>query len=235
MLKSNTQTPGTHAGQHYGPSLGGVALVHLALFAASLVVLAVMGKGAMPMPNGPVTEAQGYYARSADSVRLTAFLQFGSAIPLGIFTAAITSRLKFLGLNAAGVSIALFGGVVASVMLALCGLIGWALSQPGVAGEAGAMRALQLLSFATGGVGMVVPFGLLLAGVSVSGGLSGLLPRWIAIWGVVTALFAELAVLSLIAPQASLFLPLARFPGILWMVAAGFALPKSRNAEGETS
>lgn len=231
MLKSNIQTPGADAGRHPSPSLGGVALVHLGLFAASLVVMAVMGRGAVPLPHGPVTAAQGYYARSADSVRLAAFFQFGAAIPLGLFTAVVTSRLKFLGLNAAGVSIALFGGIAASIMLALCGLIGWVLSQPGVESEAGA-RALELLGFATGGVGTVVPFGLLMAGVSISGGLMGLLPRWIAIWGVVVALIAELAALSLIAPQSSIFLPLARFPGILWMVAAGFALPQSRSAEG---
>ena len=174
------------------------------------------------------------YEQNAEAVRIAAFFQFGAAIPLGIFTAAITSRLTFLGLDVSGGSIALFGGLASSVMLMLCGLIGWMLSQPDVANEAGAMRVLQMLGFATGGVGTVAPFGLLLAGVSVSGGLSGLLPRWIAIWGVFVALLAELAALSLIAPQVSFLLTLSRFPGLLWMVAVGFALPKSRNAENET-
>jgi hypothetical protein len=235
MLMSNTQSRGAAAAQHRGPSLGVVALVHAGLFVASLAALSMMGKGAMPLPYGSVAEAQAYYEQNADAVRVAAFLQFGAAIPLGIFAAAITSRLNFLGLNVAGVSIAFFGGLAASVMLALCGLSGWALSQPGVANEAGAMRALQLLGFATGGVGVVAPFGLLLAGVSASGGLTGLLPRWVAVWGLVVALLAELATLSLIAPQASILLPLGRFPGLLWIVTAGFALPKSRSAGSETA
>lgn len=235
MLLSNSQAQSTQGAEHRGPSLGVVALVHVGLFAAIPVVLFLHGKGTMPLPYDTVVAAQAYYEQNAQAVRVAAFFLFGAAIPLGIFTAAITSRLKFLDLNVSGVSIALFGGMAASVMLALCGLTSWVLSQPGVANEAGAMRALQLLGFATGGVGTVVPFGLLLAGVSVSGGLSGLLPRWIAIWGVVVALLAELAALSLIVPQASLLLPLARFPGLLWMVAAGFALPKSRNTEGEAA
>lgn len=232
MLPLETQQS-TQVAEHRGPSLGVVALVHVGLFVASLVVLGVMKKGAFPLPYASVEAAQTFYAQNTEAVRISAFLQFGAAIPLGIFTAAITSRLRFLGLNVAGVSIALFGGLAASVMLALCGLMGWVLSQPGVANETGAMRALQLLGFTTGGVGSVVPFGLLLAGVSASGGLSGLLPRWIMVWGLVVALLAELATLSLVVPQVSILLPLGRFPGLLWMVAAGFALPKSRSAEGE--
>jgi hypothetical protein len=235
MLMSNTQSRGRDAAQHAGPPLGAVALVHVGLFVASLVALGVMGKGAMPLPYGSIEAARDYYSQNAEAVRVAAFLQFGAAISLGIFTAAVTSRLKFLGLNVAGVSIALFGGLAASVMLALCGLMGWVLSQPGVASEVGAMRTLQLLGFTIGGVGTVVPFGLLLAGVSISARLTGLLPRWIAVWGLVVALLAELATLSLIVPQLSILLPLGRIPGQLWMVAAGFALPKSRSAEGETA
>ncbi len=235
MSPSNIQARSAQAAEHRGPSPGVVALVHVGLFVGSLVALGVMGKGAMPLPYGSIAAGQTYYEQNAEAVRVAAFLQFSAAIPLGIFTSAITSRLKFLGLNVAGVSIALFGGLAASVMLVLCGLTGWVLSQPGVASEAGAMRALQLWGFATGGVGTVVPFGLLLAGVSVSGGLVGLLPRWIAVWGLIVALLAELATLSLIVPRASILLPLGRFPGLLWMVAAGFALPKSRSAGGETA
>lgn len=233
MSTSSIQSRGTEAEQHRGPSLGMMALIHAGLFAAGLVALGVMSEGAFPLPYDAVAAAQAYYQGNAEAVRVAAFFQFGAAIPLGLFAAVVTSRLRFLGLDVAGVSIALFGGFTASIMLALCGLTGWVLSQPGVASEAGAMRALQLLGFATGGVGNVVPFGLLVAGVAVSGGLTGLLPRWLAIWGVVVALLAVLATLSLVLPQTSILLPLARFPGLLWLVAAGFALPTSRKRQGQ--
>ena len=218
---------------HRGPSLGLVALAHVGLFVASLVVLGVMKKGALPLPYASVETAQSFYVQNAEVVRIAAFLQFGAAVPLGIFTAVATSRLRFLGLNVAGVSIAGYGGFAASVMLALSGLTSWILSQSVVANEVGAMRALQLLTFALGGVGTVVPFGLLVAGVAISAGLTGLLPRWITVWGLSVSLLAELAVFSLVVPQASVFLPSGRYLGVLWMVAAGFALPKSRSGQSE--
>jgi hypothetical protein len=198
------------------------------LFLASLAVLGAMSRGHIPTPYGTVAAAQAFYADNAATVRLTAFLQFGAAIPLAIFAAAVSSRLRFLGLNVAGVSIALCGGVLASAMLALCGLLSWTLSQPNVAAETGATHVLHLLTFATGGVGTAVPFGLLIAGIAISGGLSGLLPRWLWVSGVAIAAIAELAALALLAPQVSLLLPLARFPGLLWLIAAGFALPQTR-------
>lgn len=230
MVRAHTQGRAGIRQQHRGPALGVVGLIHGGLFIASLIALGVMSNGVLPLPSSSATAAQAYYEHNAAAVRVAAFLQFGSAVPLGIFTATITSRLRFLGLHVAGVSIALFGGVTAAVMLALGGLTGWVLGQPGVASEIGAMRTLQLLSFATGGVGTVVPFGLLLAGVSVSCGLTGVLPRWIAAWGVGVALVAELATLSLLLPQASILVPLSRFPGLVWLVVAGFALPTARTA-----
>jgi hypothetical protein len=41
---------------------------------------------------------------------MCAFLEFGAAIPLGIFTATMVSRLQFLGVRAAGAQIGFFGG-----------------------------------------------------------------------------------------------------------------------------
>jgi hypothetical protein len=40
------------------------------------------------------------------------FLQFGALIPLGIYAATAATRLRFLGVNAAGPYIALFGGLM---------------------------------------------------------------------------------------------------------------------------
>src|SRR5450755_3932009 len=45
--------------------------------------------------------------------------------------------------------------ICSSVLLALSALAAWALSQPGIAEQAASLRVLQLLGFATGGVGYV--------------------------------------------------------------------------------
>jgi hypothetical protein len=222
---------------HRGPSLGALAIVFVALFAASLVVAGVMTGGArFPRPDDPVELARDYFTRHAGAVRIAAFLQFGSAIPLGLFTATVTSRLRFLGMRVAGVDIALFGGFASSIFLALSAMTGWVLSQPGVATEAGALRTLQLLGFITGGAGHVVTLGLLLAGVSVPSAFAKLLPRWLVWLGLIVAAIAELSSLSLVLPMAAILLPLGRFPAFIWLIGTGFSMPKSRrNRDGEAT
>lgn len=218
--------------RHRSPSLSMLGIVYLALFIASLAAPIIMtGAALFPTPYAPLAEIQAYYLHHADAARIGTFFQFASAIPLGLFTATVTSRLKFLGVNSAGESIALFGGFAASILLAVSALAGWTLSQPGVVEQTGALRAMQLLAFAAGGVGYVVPLGLLLAGVSVPCWFFRLLPRRLVWMGLIVALLAELSTLSLAAPQASLLLPLGRFSAFVWMIWVGFALPTSRDAD----
>jgi hypothetical protein len=129
-------------------------------------------------------------------------------------------------LNVAGTFIALFGGVGASLFLVISALIQWVLSYLG--GSEATIHALHLLAFATGGVGYVVGAGLLVAGISVSGGLSRLLPSWLMWFGLAVAAIAELASLSLILVPATYLLPAARFSAFAWMICVGALLPKTR-------
>jgi len=215
---------------HRGPPLGQLAVVFVGLFLASQVVIATMTVGAFPNPYNPPETVRDYFGPNAEVLRIVAFLQFGAAIPLGIFTATVVSRLRFLGLTVAGVTIAQFGGFTASIMLALSGLTTWAMTQPGMVDDLSTLRALQLLSFATGGVGHMVGFGLLLAGVSVPAAFARLMPRWLVWLGLVLAVLAELSSVSLVFPLAAVLLPLSRFPALVWIIGAGFTLPTSRGA-----
>lgn len=166
-----------------------------------------------------------YFQTQPRDVLWCAFLQFGAAIPLGLFTAVVVSRLRFPGVRAAGVHIALFGGLMTAFDVAFSSLVLWVMAYPGIAHDPAVLRALYYLTYAVGGVGYSVPLGLLMAGVSISAGLTRLLPRWIAVLGVVLAVCGELSWLNLIFP---LFLiPLTRFPGFVWMIAAGIALPNT--------
>jgi len=215
--------------RHRGPNLAALSVVYTILFLASLVVTAIMTKGAhFPSPFIAPDLAQGFFATNGNAVRIAAFLQFGAAIPLGIFTATVVSRLQFLGINVAGVFITLFGGFAASLFSAISAVVQWVLTQPGVAAQAGPVTALHLLAFATGGVGYVLPFGLLLAGVSVIAWVTRMLPRWLVWLGLVLAAIAELSSLSLIVTPALFLLPIARFLGFVWIISTGFLLPRSR-------
>jgi hypothetical protein len=171
---------------------------------------------------------RGYFAAESDAVRATGAFAFGSAVPLLLYAATAGARLRALGVTAPGATIALAGGTVAAAMLALSGLVGWVLARPAVRDDASLVRALHDLSFLTGGVGHVVFLGLLVAGVAVPGLLLRLLPRGVAATGLVIAAVAELATVSMVWDGAAVLLPIARFPALIWLVVAGYVLPRGR-------
>jgi hypothetical protein len=227
-MESNSGKTPADAARHRGPSLTMVAVTYVVLFVASIVIPTVMAGGQhFPSPLDPVESSARYFAEQPHAVQLAAFLQLGSAIPLGIFTASATSRVQFLGMKVAGVNIGLFGGFAASVFLAIAAACEWVLSQANSADALGVVRALHLLSFATGGPAHVAPFGLLLAGISVAAGLRGFAPRWLMVFGLTSAAIAELSPLVFIVPAAAILLPIARFSGFVWMICAGALLPKA--------
>jgi hypothetical protein len=206
------------------------------LFAAGLALSTVLASGhPYPSPFADASGILGYFRGQHSAVRISGFTQFAAAVPLGIYAATASARLRNLGIRAPGATIALAGGLAAAVMLALSGLLTWVLSRPEVAAEPAAVRALHDQAFATGGVGYVVFSGLLIAGIAVPGLLAGLLPRPLAWAGLAIAAVAELSTLTLLAPAAALLLPVARFTGLAWLIAAGFLLPRFRANRAATN
>src|SRR5262249_27958365 len=190
---------------------------------------AIMTKGDhFPSPFIAPDLAQAFFAKNGNAVSIAAFLQFGAAVPLGIFVATVVSRLQFLGVNVAGVFITLFGGFAASLFLAISALLQWTLARPELGSQADITHVLHLLSFATGGVGFVVTFGLFLAGVSVIAWFTRILPRWLVVLGLVITAFAQVSSLSLIFIRATYLLPVVRVVGLIWLLATGLLLPRSR-------
>jgi len=218
-----------HEARHRGPNLGAVGVVYAVLFLASLAAPTILTKGDhIPSPFTSADLVQVFFTGNGDAMSSAAFRQFGAAVPLGIFAATIVSRLQFLGMNVAGVFITLFGGFAASLFSAISAALQWALALPGVTSQADITHALHLLSFAIGGVGFVVTFGLLLAGVSVIAWFTRILPRWLVVLGLVTAAIAQVSSLSLIFIPAIYLLPVVRFVGLIWVIATGLLLPRSR-------
>jgi hypothetical protein len=214
---------------HQAPNPGVVALVFMALFIAGLSFV-VSFDPATPHYPGPWEAAEAiaaYFRGQPRDVLLCAAFQFGSAIPLGIFTATMVSRLRFHGVRAAGVDIAFFGGLMAAFDVAVSSLGLWVMSYPGIADEGPVLRALYYFVFAVGGAGYSVPLGLLIAGLAVTSAFTGLLPRWVAYAGLVLAACGLASFVSLLVPGALFLVPLTRFPGFIWLAIAGFMLPKA--------
>jgi hypothetical protein len=214
---------------HAGPNPGILAIVYTLLFNAGLYqVVTFTGGPHFPGPweSGDVIAA--YFQSHSTAALMCAFLQFGAAIPLGIYTATVVSRLQFLGVRAAGVHIALFGGLMTVFDMAASALVQWVMAYPGIAQDTAILRALYYLSFAFGGVGFSVPMGILIAGICIPAAFMKLLPKWLIIMGLILAVFGELSWLDLITPKALPFIPLTRFPGFIWLIIVGFKLPYSR-------
>ena len=209
--------------RHAGPNLLLLTLVYLGLLIAGGSTVSA----AFHIPHDSVEAAVAFVAKHNWAIRWGSFCELGSAIPLGIFIAVTVSRLRFLGVRAAGETIAFFGGIGATMMLMFSALCTWSLTRPGIAEATGAVRALQALGFVGGGPGFAVPLGLFLAGVSIAAGLSKLIPRWLMWLGLAVALACELASLTLLNFTAGYFIPVGRFMSIIWMIGVALTLPAS--------
>jgi hypothetical protein len=214
--------------RHASPPLWLVATAYAALFLAGLYpVTAFGGRPYFPGPWESAESITAFFQARPGAVRLCAVLQFGAAIPLGIFAASIVSRLQFLGSRAAGVAIAFFGGITTAVTMMAAAIVLWVMSQPGIADNRSVLLTLYWLDLGFGGPGFSVPFGILAAGVTIPAAFMKLIPRWIAILGIAVAVCGELSWLYLIFPRALPLVPLTRFPGFVWIIAVGLAMPRS--------
>lgn len=210
-----------------GPNSGIVATVFVVLFFAGLMpVTAFGGMPYFPGPAASVNEMVAFFSQRQGAILLCAFLQFGSAVPLGIFTMSMVARLKFLGVRAAGADLALFGGLATAIALVTSSCVLWAMTYPGIPQDANLLQALYRVSFGLGGPAYSVFFGLLAAGISVTAGLYKLLPKWVIILGLVVAVAGELSWFEILNVKLLPLIPLTRFPGFVWMLAAGFSLSK---------
>jgi hypothetical protein len=214
--------------RHAGPPPGIVATIFVLLFLAGLYPVTMFGGlPYFPGPWEPTDTIVAFFQARPTAVLLCAALHFAAAIPLGIFTASVVSRLQFLGVRAAGAWIALFGGFATAFTMLASSSVLWALAQLGIAQDRTLVHAFYWLDQAFGGSGFSVPFGLLIAGISVPAAFLKLLPKWIVVSGLALAVCGELSWLNLLLPKALFLVPLTRFPGFAWLIAAGFALPNT--------
>ena len=212
---------------HAGPNLGVLAILYFVLFNAGLYpVTAMAGKTHWPGPWEPPNVIVPYFQTHAADALTCLFLQLGATICLGLFTASAVSRMQYLGVRSAGPWIALFGGFLTVFNGVAASLIVWTMIQPAVVQAPSVLLGLYYLSFALGGPGFSIPMGLLMAGISVPAAILKLLPRWIIVLGLLLAVAGELSWFHLISPQMLFLIPVTRFPGFVWLIAVGFALPK---------
>jgi hypothetical protein len=205
-----------------------VALAYVVLFCAGLYPVTIFGgKPYFPPPTASVAEMVAFFSNRQTAVLLCAFFQFGAAIPLGIYVATVVSQLQFLGVRAAGTTIALYGGFATSFGIVSGHGYLWAMSYPDISRDPTLLHALYRISFGIGGPGFSVPFGIFIAGIAVTAGLTHLIPRWLMWCGIAIAVCGELSWFEMLSIKFLPLIPLTRFPGFLWTILVGFKLPRT--------
>jgi hypothetical protein len=224
---------GTAVGRrhHSGPPLALVAAICIGLLFGGLAIGVALG-GLMPLPYGPVAAVQQYVRAEPVAVQVIAVAVFASSVPLAVYAATASGRLRQLGVAAPAATIALTGGVLAAGALGLTGLVAWTLSRPELSADTALVRALYYLVFLVGGAGHIVALGLLVAGMALPSLSLGLLPRPLAWAGLAIAGLSELTTLVLFWPVLGPILPVARVSALAWLLVAGARLPLPRNTIG---
>jgi hypothetical protein len=204
-----------------------LAGISLGLLVLGLLIGGALG-GVPPLPYASGATVVDYIRAHPAAVQTAAVFTFGSSVPLAIYAATASARLRQLGVTAPGATIALAGGVLAAGGLGLSSLLLWTLARPEVTGDAALIRALYYLVYLNGGPAHIVTLGLLLAGIAVPSLILRLLPRPVAWTGLAIGVLAELTTIVLIWPVLSPILPVARFTGLVWLIVAGAQLPHRR-------
>jgi hypothetical protein len=227
MTSSSQPIPLHPAPQRAGRALIGAAVGAVAPFMLSLLVGLVFGGRVYASPFASDDTLHGYFAGHHTLVQVVAFLQFGSAIGLGVLSCLLWSRLRELAPDAAAArhAVAVGGGVAAS-FLALNALIQWVLSHSEVNAQPALVKALSYLFWTLGGAAHTAWLGLLVGGASLVALRLRLLPHWLAIAGLVVTGLAELSLLTLLTTRVVAFIPLGRFPALLWLVVASVLLSR---------
>ena len=221
---TGSASPGRVTRRQGGPPPLVPALVYGALLIAAVALLA----GA-PHPGSPAASALAWDRAHTGVLHAAALVVFGSAAPLAIWTATIYRRLRTLGVTAPGAVIGLSGGLLASASLALSGLVIWTLAETAPSVSPALAQVLMDLSFAAGAAGFVVPLALLLAGVAVPSLILRLTPPWLAWTGLVIAAVGAVSTFTLVTSALDATLPIARFGGLAWIIAASLLLPANRH------
>lgn len=214
-----------------GLPLVGWAAVSIGLLFGAIAWGVALG-GVMPLPYGPAAPIQQYVARQSAALHVMAVGTFAASVPLAIYAATASARLRQLGATAATATIALTGGVLAAGTLGATGLLGWVLSRPDVGADRSVVRTLYYLAFLSGGPAHIVALGVLVAGMAVPSWKMRLLPRPLPWLGLIIAALAELATLVLIWPLLGVLLPVARVAALIWLLVAGGRLALQRNEIG---
>lgn len=190
---------------------------------AALTVATVATSAGVRPDTDPASVLRG--VQSSSTATLAAMLLTASAVPLLMWAAALRQRFTTLGIRVVAPTISLVCGILAAVALALSGLAAWVEAAVAPLGDVALVTALNQLSFAAGGPLFATGFGLAILGATVPCLLRRLVPRPLAVAGVVLGVLGAVSPLVLLWLALGPVLPVVRFGGLLWVLVFSAVLP----------
>lgn len=210
---------------------GFAASAFVVLFFAGLApVTMIGGRPYFPGPASSIVEVQDYFIHHPGPVLLCAFLHFGSAIALGLFTTQVISDLKHRKAAGSTMDLILFSGITTAITILVASCVLWTATNVEISQNVSLLFALSKIQFALGGPGFSVPFGLLVGSISIAVSRERILPRWLVAVGFAIFFVGELSWLEILTVKFIFLIPLTRFPGFVWMILASFRLKSMGDA-----
>jgi hypothetical protein len=196
------------------------------LFLVGAVASNVATTEVYPRPGDTAAETQAYFADNQGVTEVLSLTQSSSAACLAVFAGVVAVAIRRRdGRPSREAAWCLMGGGLAAALLLFSATVLWALSRDPVVASTEGVGALHQLAFAAGGAAHVVPLGILVGAASIAAWRSGLHARWLAKFGVVSAVVSLLSVVTLVALGPLVVLvAIGRFSAFVYVVAAGFLM-----------
>ncbi len=209
---------GSSIGQRLWAATGALSVV---LFGCGLLFGDLLGTDNYPPLDASFATLSRYFSENRSEVHALAFFHTLSALALLCFAAHLSAWIRMAVPRRDAISAAtLAGGAGAASFLLLSALLYWALAEPAVASDAGAARAIFVLSYLAGGIAITLPLALMIGSATILALQRELLPRWSG-WLGATATGVSLASASMLLGPSN---NRSAFYGILLIAAVlGFA------------
>ncbi|MQA24451.1 MAG: hypothetical protein GEU94_03040 [Micromonosporaceae bacterium] len=189
-----------------------------------LFTTAFFAEGSYPLPDAPLADVRQFFQTNAGTAQAQAVWQVAASVLLVAFACTVSAAIRPFSATLAGVAQA--GGVLSGGFFGLSAVLVGVLGSHQFSRAAEVVHPAHLFGFLAGGPAHVVWLGVLVGAMSLAGLRFGMLPRWLSISGLVSATLSLLSALAPMVWEATAFLPLGRFSGILVLAAASVILSR---------
>jgi len=200
--------------------------VAVALFACGLLFGDLLATTNFPALNATPSQLREYFLRNVSEVRALSFFHLLAAAALAAFASYLYARLRSAGIRVA--ALALTGGIIAAVFLAMSALCYRVLAEHSAASDPALAHALVVLSYLAGGPAIGVPLALT-AGAFAAAIQHERLPGWLYWLSIVAAVLGVASATSMLGPtnNGSLVYGVLLLAAVLlfaWLVASSLVL-----------